>query len=322
MGRHQARISNDGHEDFHLAIVSRGAIDRLIQRILAEFEQANMSRIKKKRRSVGISSHRGLVALLIALVGWATPSAAEDAVVLDPDSVAFDDILSDEWDDVPTGYPDAFENSNRSVFAFNRRVDQWVLDPMTKGYRYAVPKPVRVAFSRVFINLGSTKTLVNDLLQLEWADASVTVTRLLLNSSVGIGGLFDVATKLGIEGHESDFGQTLALAAVPSGPYLVLPVLGPATIRDGLGTVIDGFFQPTYYIIGPANLLIGPTEILLYSGTSGISTRDRHFLELKALEASSVDFYSALRNGYYQQRIDEIWGNRDGHRTTEETGLK
>jgi phospholipid-binding lipoprotein MlaA len=112
-----------------------------------------------------------------------------------------------------------------------------------------------------------------------------------------------------------------ALAGTPSGPYLVLPVLGPATLRDGIGTVVDGFFQPTYYILGPADLLIGPTEILLYSGSSGLSTRERYFAELKALEDSSIDFYAALRSGYYQDRIGEIWGRRVGHRTTEEPEL-
>lgn len=305
--------------------MSRGARNRSIQNILVESQQVDMSRNESKIQPGLIPRLLSAVLVVvlgsIGFVGLATPSAAEDAAILDPGSVAFDDLLSDEWDDAPTGYPDPFEDTNRSVFDFNRGVDKWVLDPVTKAYRSVVPKSARVAISRVFMNLGSTKILVNDLLQLEWLDATTTTARLLLNTSIGIGGLFDVAANLGMESHESDFGQTLALAAVPSGPYLVLPLLGPATIRDGLGKVVDGFFQPTYYLIGPANLFVGPTEILLYSGSSGISTRDRHFLELKALEESSVDFYSALRNGYYQKRIDEIWGNREEHRTSQEPGL-
>lgn len=267
-----------------------------------------------------ITASRALVLFFALFFCLTAPARAEDDTNVDPDS-AYDDLFDEEWDDVPTGYPDPLESSNRSVFGFNRQVDKWVLDPVTKAYRYVVPKPVRLALSRVFINLGSTKTLANDVLQLEWIDATVTTTRFLVNTTIGIGGLFDVAAKFGLDGHESDFGQTLALAAVPSGPYIVIPILGPATVRDGLGTVIDGFFQPTYYIIGPANLLFGPTEILLYSGSSGISTRDRYFLELKALEESSVDFYAALRNGYYQQRIVKIWGDRDDHRTSSEPSL-
>jgi phospholipid-binding lipoprotein MlaA len=256
----------------------------------------------------------GFVTALLGLsICLASPSLADPA----PDPL-FDDLFDEEFDEPLAQYPDPIESTNRGIFAFNRQVDKWILDPVTKAYRYVVPKPVRVALSRVFVNLGSTKTIVNDFLQLEWRDASVTTTRLVLNTTIGIVGLFDVAAKLGLAGHNSDFGQTLALAGVPSGPYLVIPILGPATVRDGTGTLIDGFFQPTYYIIGPANLLIGPTEILLYTGSSGISTRDRHYRELKALEDSSVDFYATLRSGYYQQRIDQIWGRREGHLTTAE----
>lgn len=259
----------------------------------------------------------GFVVVLLGLsICLAAPSFAD--IADDGPDPLFDDLFDEDFDESPAQYPDPIESANRGIFAFNRQVDKWILDPVTKAYRYVVPKPVRVALSRAFINLGSTKTIVNDFLQLEWEDATVSTTRLVLNTTIGIAGLFDVAAKIGLNGHNSDFGQTLALSGVPSGPYLVIPVLGPATVRDGLGTVIDGFFQPTYYIIGPANLLIGPTEILLYTGTSGISTRDRHYLALKALEESSVDFYATLRSGYYQQRIEEIWGRRKDHLTTAE----
>ena len=254
----------------------------------------------------------GALVFISASVGMAQAPGEGEA---DP---LFDDIFDEEFEDAPTGYPDPLENTNRGTFAFNRQVDRWILDPVTKAYRFTVPKVARDGISRVFENLGSTKTLVNDFLQLEWEDASVTTARLLINTTVGIGGLFDVAEKIGLEGHESDFGQTLALAGTPSGPYIVLPVLGPANVRDGVGTVVDGFFQPTYYILGPADLIFGPAEILIYSGSSGISTRDRHFLELKALEDSSVDFYAALRSGYFQDRVSEIWSRREGHRTEEE----
>lgn len=248
----------------------------------------------------------------MALGGFAAAALGEE-----PDSL-FDDIFDEELEEDPVGYPDPFENGNRGVLAFNQKVDQWILDPMTEAYQFLVPKPARNALSRFFLNLGSTKTITNDLLQLEWIDAGVSISRLVVNSTVGVAGLFDVAEMIGLERHESDFGQTLALAGTPSGPYLVLPVLGPASIRDGIGTVIDGFFQPTYYILGPADLLIGPTEILLYSGSSGLSTRERHIARFKALEDSSVDFYAALRSGYYQDRVEAIWGRRDDHRTRAE----
>ena len=269
------------------------------------------SRNSRLRRALGAS----LFACLLIAAPISPVSAEESFEEPDP---LFDDFFDEEFDDGPLGYPDPLEPTNRGVFAFNRQVDKWILDPVTRAYRWAVPKPARDAIARMFTNLSSTKTLVNDFLQLEWKEAGVTGTRLVVNSTVGVVGLFDVAEMMGLEGHQSDFGQTLALAGTPSGPYIVLPVLGPGTVRDGFGTVVDGFFQPTYYILGPSNLLFGPTEILIYSGSSGISTRDRHFRELKALEESSVDFYAALRSGYYQRRLDEIWGRRDGHRTEEE----
>jgi len=128
-------------------------------------------------------------------------------------------------------------------------------------------------------------------------------------------GLFDVAVKIGLPGHESDFGQTLALAGTPSGPYLIFPFLGPSNVRDGTGSVADAFFNPFVYFIGPLNFLI-------YSGSSGLSERDRYFLELKALEDSSIDFYAALRSGYYQRRVGRIWGRREDHRTTQEPHLE
>lgn len=246
-----------------------------------------------------------LLASLLCLVAGSAAAQAE------PDPLFDDDFFDEEFDAEPAGYPDPLETSNRGVLAFNRQVDRWVLDPITRAYRFVFPSPVRNAISRFFLNLGSTRTLANDLLQLEWKDAGVTTSRLLINTTIGIAGFFDVAAKMGLERHESDFGQTLALAGTPSGPYLMLPVLGPSTLRDGSGIAVDGFFQPTFYILGP-------TELLVFAGSSSLSTRDRHFVELKALEDSAIDVYAAMRNGFYQDRVGAIWGRREGHRTSME----
>lgn len=277
---------------------------------------------RRRRRALRAARHPrvgpGLLLVALVLLGLAAAAAAEEMAEPDP---LFDDLFDEDLADVPTGYPDPLEETNRGTFAFNRQVDRWILDPVTEAYRWAVPRPARNAIANVFANIGSTKTLTNDFLQLEWKDAGVTGARLVINTTIGVAGLFDVAAKLGLEGHESDFGQTLALAGTPSGPYIVLPVLGPSNVRDGVGTVVDGFFDPTYYILGPSNLIFGPTEILLYSGSSGISTRDEHYLELKSLEDSSVDFYAAMRSGFYQDRVGAIWSRRPGHRTTDEPRL-
>lgn len=250
---------------------------------------------------------------------------SEESEAEEPDPL-FGDAFDEELDAAPKTYPDPAESTNRGVFAFNRHVDKWILDPITEAYQWAVPKPARNAISRLFLNLGSTRTLVNDCLQLEWKDAGVTATRLVVNSTVGLAGLFDVAEKLGLPGHESDFGQTLALAGTPSGPYLMLPILGPSDLRDGFGVLVDGFFQPTYYILGPMNVTLGPVimqspgAVLIYGGSSGLTLRDRNYAKLKDLESSSVDFYAALRSGFYQDRVGQIWGRRTGHRTDREPG--
>lgn len=253
----------------------------------------------------------------------AAEPAPEADPVAEPDPL-FDESFDEDLEETPATYPDPLESTNRGVLAFNRQVDRWLLDPVTRAYQFAVPKPARNAISRFFLNLGSTKTLVNDCLQLEWKDAGVTAVRLVVNTSFGVVGLFDVAGEVGLPGHESDFGQTLALAGTPSGPYLMLPVLGPSNLRDGFGVAVDGFFQPTYYLLGPMTVTLGPVimqspgAILLYGGSSGLTLRDRNFARLKDLESSSVDYYAAMRSGYYQDRVGQIWTRRTGHRTSEE----
>ena len=221
----------------------------------------------------------------------------------------------DEEFEENVGFPDPAEGTNRGVLRFNRTLDRWIFDPITRGYQFIVPAPGRRAIRRFFLNLNSPPILANDVLQLEWTDAGVTLARFVINSTVGVAGFFDVAEKIGLERHVSDFGQTLRLAGVESGPYLVVPVLGPNTVRGTTGLIMDGLFNPTTWFFG---LGLGTTfvtssplaEQLLYTGTAGLTERDKHYESLKALEDSSVDFYSALRSAYYQNRQAEIWDRR------------
>jgi phospholipid-binding lipoprotein MlaA len=291
-----------------------------------------MRRIRPAGPGIGTRSCRIGAALVLRMLvaAWlvvAAPDSArsQEAEVAEPHPL-FDEEFDEDLESAPGSYPDPLESTNRGVLAFNRQVDKWILDPVTEAYQFVVPKPARNAISRFFLNLGSTKTLVNDCLQLEWKDAGTTGARLVINTSVGVVGLFDVAERIGLPGHESDFGQTLALAGTPSGPYLLLPILGPSNVRDGFGAFIDGFFQPTYYILGPMNVTLGPVimqspgAILIYGGSSGLTLRDRNFARLKDLESSSVDYYAAMRSGYYQDRVGHIWQRRPGHRTSAEPG--
>ena len=234
-------------------------------------------------------------------------SPVEDPYGFDAEADAFFDDEFDLEADAPPGFPDPFEPFNRTALKFNNVLDRFLLDPVTVGYRFIFPEVVRRSINRVFDNINSTQTLVNDIFQLEWEDAGVTTARLLINSSVGIGGILDPAKRLGLPRHVSDFGQTLAIAGAPSGPYLVLPLLGPSDVRDGLGLGVDAIFHPTFYLLGGA-------DVIFFSGSSGLNERARHYEELKALQESSIDFYAALRSGFYQNRQAQIWDRRESRR--------
>ena len=265
-----------------------------------------------------------LVSALAVLVP-APASLAEDPVAekapdpMESEEAAEDDAAEDEWaeddwddwdddlDTVPSGYPDPLEPVNRAFMSFNNAVDRMVLDPVTQLYRFLLPDFSRAAIVRLFDNVNSPQVMVNDSLQLEWNDAAITTSRLLVNSTLGIGGLMDPAKRFGLDPHVSDFGQTLTLAGVKPGLYLVLPLLGPSNVRDGIGMGVDSFLHPTFYVLGG-------TDLLIFGGSAGLTARARHFEEIKALKESSVDIYSALRSGYYQNRESEIWSRRDHRR--------
>jgi phospholipid-binding lipoprotein MlaA len=194
---------------------------------------------------------------------------------------------------------DPFEGPNRVFLKFNRRLDRLFFRPLTRGYRFVVPEVARRGLRRMFINLNSPSILVNDLLQLRFKDAGETLGRFILNTSLGVGGIFDVGIEAGWVHHDADFGQTLARMGVSSGPYLVLPVLGPNTVRDGLGDLVDVMFQPLTYLIGPTpNIWIGTG--------SGFTKLDAKGPAMRALEESSVDYYAALRSAYLQSRAAHV----------------
>jgi len=239
-----------------------------------------------------------LVLLALAAVRPAVALPAEPA----------DELFADE-DTEPAGFPDPFERFNRMVFDANRDVEPWVVQPVVNAYDAVAPETVQRAVVRILTNLDSPSVFVNDLLQLDPIGASITATRFALNTTVGLLGIWDPATDMGIEGHDTDFGQTMAFVGIPSGPYLILFLVGPTTARDGFGYVVDFFFRPTTYILTPAAqvLFTGVRE-----GTTGISKREEQDESLRRLEASAMDFYAALRNAYFQNRLGAIEARRRG----------
>jgi phospholipid-binding lipoprotein MlaA len=234
------------------------------------------------------------LALTLGLALLSAPAWGDDVEIVD------DPLFDEEYpQELGASVPDPIEPLNRKFFVFNDKVDQYVLRPVTTAYQYVVPAPIRAGVRRVFGNVKSPVYLVNNLFQLRFHDAAETLGSFLVNSTAGIGGIFDWSSKIGIEQHPADFGQTLGVFGVKSGPYLVIPLLGPSTLRDGVGDVVDRAFDPLTYLLGIGNLIF-------IGGSSGFVTREANAERIEALRDSSVDYYAAMRSAYTQNRESRI----------------
>jgi len=195
---------------------------------------------------------------------------------------------------------DRFEGINRRVFKFNAGLDKRLVKPVATAYKAITPEVVDIGVSNFFSNLGDVGNAINNLLQLKPGPALIDTERLLFNSTIGIGGLIDVASALGMEKHDEDFGQTLAHWGVKSGPYVMLPFLGPSTVRDATAKVtVDNLTNPTHY----------HEESLAFSALKTLDKRADIFTDEEAFKDISDDKYSALRDLWLQRRASLI---RDG----------
>ena len=197
---------------------------------------------------------------------------------------------------------DPFERYNRAMFSFNKTVDDKVLKPVATGYVDVIPDLVRTAIGNFFGNIGDVWTAVNNYLQGKPRDGTNDLARVVLNSTFGIVGLIDVATPAGLVQHEEDFGQTLGVWGVKSGPYLVLPILGASTVRDGLARPVDLYADPITQIDSTsvenslrALRLVDDRATLLYS--------------TRMMEDAALDPYLFVRDAYLQRRESRV---RDG----------
>ncbi|WP_322048209.1 VacJ family lipoprotein [Paraburkholderia sp. J67] len=197
---------------------------------------------------------------------------------------------------------DPFEPANRAIFKFNDALDTHIAQPIAKGYQKVTPQPMRQAISNFFSNLGDISNFANDLLQLKITDATEDLMRLAMNSTFGLGGLIDFATAAGLPKHHQDFGLTMGHYGVPAGPYLVLPVFGPSSIRDGIGMGVDVKFNLLNYI-EPA--VRNPMYIAQF-----ISTRSDLLGATDLLQQAALDKYSFVRDAYRQQRQSMIRGSQ------------
>ncbi len=223
---------------------------------------------------------------------WSTAAFATAAVAAGCAGTAGPNTASDADND-------PLEPLNRQIFAFNQAADRAVIKPVAKGYRDALPEPVRDRIRLLIDNLHEPLIAANDLLQGRAGASATTLGRFLINSTVGFFGFFDRAAEMGMLRQSGDFGQTLYTWGVGEGAYIVIPILGPSNIRDGIGLGVDGYASPIGHV-GSSEVRLG--TVLGIGVTDGIDLRSRHIESLDQLEAGSLDFYAFLRSISQQSR--------------------
>lgn len=244
-----------------------------------------------------------LIAAVIALVaagvlGQPTRSRAATPGLA---AGASDPLFSD--DEPAASFSDPFEPLNRGTYWLNRQIDRFLLDPLSRVYLRFFPTPGQHAVRNFFANLSTPAVCVNELLQGDVDGFAVATARFTVNSTAGLGGILDTATGMDLPQSHTGFGDTLARAGVGSGPYLMLPVLGPTTARDALGTAVDLLLRPTTFLTFGTDSLLYAT---LDASAGGFATRAAHSEGLRALQSGAVDPYAALRSAYFQNRSAEL----------------
>ena len=197
---------------------------------------------------------------------------------------------------------DPFESINRAVFTFNENADEYVIRPAAEAYQFVLPEFVRTGVTNFFSNIGDVFVAVNNLLQGKPGNAANDIGRFLVNSTIGILGLFDVATDAGLEKNKEDFGQTLGVWGVPSGPYVVLPLFGPSSVRDTAGLAVD---LKTDFILNSNQLnhdqKVGSTVLRVVNQRANLLNASQ------LLEDAAFDKYSFLRDSYLQRRHNQVY---------------
>ena len=241
-----------------------------------------------RHRALRVGALLGLACLLVAAIGCATPQR-----------------------------PDPLEKMNRSVFAFNEALDRVALEPVAKGWDFVVPGPVQDGIENFYRNLNMPIVIANELLQAKPVRVVEDVARFFFNTTLGIGGFFDVATRVGIPDNKEDFGQTLGRWGVPPGPYLVVPILGPYTLRDGFGEIADrtagafGYMNFFWFdVVGLNNWETTGASIGSYTFRM-VNLRAIYLEEIASSRKDAFDYYAFVRNAYLSNRQARVLDSRD-----------
>ena len=204
---------------------------------------------------------------------------------------------------------ECFEGVSRATFKFNMGLDKVIFKPIAKGYR-ALPAPIRLGASNAVDNLRSLLSISNSLLQGDFRNAGNTTARFGINSTIGILGFLDPASKMGFEKKSrEDFGQTLAVWGSESGCYFVLPILGPTTLRDSVGLIGNTLLDPVYQITHNTEVMdrsYSEHNSWYYRGTDATDFRSKNIESIDSLEKNSVDFYASVKSLYLQNRLQKI----------------
>ena len=214
---------------------------------------------------------------------------------------------------------DPWEPMNANIFEFNRQVDRFVLKPVAKGYNFVMPDLVQVGISNIFSNLRFAPRFLNNVFQGKLKGAGIEMGRFLINSTVGLAGFFDLAKHVDLVTPDEDLGQTLGFYGVKPGPYLVLPLLPPFTVRDFVGYVGDVFLNPINWLVVPIIEVNNVPSVIAHRNrmTSSIiqtgsrvgeviNERSRNLEKYQGVEEATLDLYAAVRNAYLQNRARAI----------------
>ena len=198
---------------------------------------------------------------------------------------------------------DPFEALNRGIYKFNDRLDKAVLRPTARVYQRVVPQFVRQSVSNAFLNVNDLRVALNNALQGKFTTAYSDFGRVMINSTWGLLGLFDVASEAGIERHQEDFGQTLGWWGFPDGPYIMLPLFGPSNVRDTAGWAVDYFTDPLTYV--------EPTRAHNQLAAGKLVSRRAELLDAsKVLDAAALDPYQFVRESYFQRRRNLVYDGK------------
>lgn len=210
---------------------------------------------------------------------------------------------------------DPLEPMNRAMFEFNQELDRIILKPIATIYRDKVPEPAQASVLNFMHNIDTPMNFANEVLQLKLKKAGISLSRFAINSTIGVAGLFDPASTLGLRYNDEDFGQTLGRYGVPEGPYLMIPLLGPSNPRDAFGDLVDAYFNPIGSVV-PIEVRGGISVV------SFVDSRSRSIDLLDELERTSLDFYAAARSALRQRRQDAVENDGEGGSESDELDLE